>query len=156
MSDTASNAASGEPVPDHDTTARQQDSREALRSQESRGSTATAKRVAEIAGAAARDVRSVHDLYSGTARTIGGVRERVPGRLPGATRGVHADVHEREAAVDLDLVLDYSVPISEVAAEVRTRVITDLERITGLDVVEVNITIDDVDLPGGEDGKRVS
>ncbi|MGW2919341.1 Asp23/Gls24 family envelope stress response protein, partial [Streptomyces angustmyceticus] len=42
-------------------------------------------------------------------------------------------------------------PITEVAADVRTNVIAALERMTGLEVVEVNIAVNDVDIPGDED-----
>lgn len=41
----------------------------------------------------------------------------------------------------------YGVSISYVAAEVRENVITAVERMTGLEVVEVNIPVNDVRLP---------
>lgn len=119
---------------------------------ESRGQTSIADSVVEkIAGMATREVPGVHNLGAGMARTIGGVRERMPGTQPSVTRGVHVEVGEHQAAVDLDVVVDYGFPIAEIAAGVRTNVISALERLTSLDVVEVNVAVDDIDLPGDED-----
>jgi uncharacterized alkaline shock family protein YloU len=122
---------------------------------ETRGRTTIADNVAaKIAGVATREVPGIHDLGTGMARAIGGVRERVPGGQPGVTRGVRVEVGEQQAAVDLDVVVDYDVPIVDVAADVRTSVISAMERMTGLDVVEVNVAVDDVDLPGDEDERE--
>ncbi|MYS06833.1 Asp23/Gls24 family envelope stress response protein, partial [Streptomyces sp. SID6041] len=62
-------------------------------------------------------------------------------------RGVKVEVGERQAAIDLELVVEYGVPITDVAQDVRENVIVAVERITGLEVVEVNISINDVHLP---------
>lgn len=103
--------------------------------------------VVKIAGTAAREIPGVHDMGGGLARTIGAVRDRVPGGRPNVGRGVKVEVGERQAAVDLDLVVEYGVAIPDVAREVRENVITAVERITGLEVVEVNVAINDVRLP---------
>ncbi|MFG3657094.1 Asp23/Gls24 family envelope stress response protein [Streptomyces sp. NPDC047706] len=107
--------------------------------------------VAKIAGMAAREVPGVHALGGGLARTMGAVSERVPGRGRGVTRGVKVEVGERQSAVDLDLVVEYGLAITDVAADVRENVITSIERMTGLEVVEVNIAVDDVHLPDDEE-----
>ena len=60
------------------------------------------------------------------------------------------EVGERQAAVDLDVVVEYGVSIVDVAGAVRTNVIGAVERMTGLEVVEVNIAVDDVHLPDEE------
>ena len=73
------------------------------------------------------------------------------GGHPSVTRGVQVEVGEEQAAVDLDVVVDYGVPIVDVAADVRVNVISAMERMTGLEVVEVNVAVDDIDLPGDED-----
>ncbi|WP_046494197.1 Asp23/Gls24 family envelope stress response protein [Streptomyces odonnellii] len=135
-----------------DETSARQGSKGSLPPPESRGRTTIADSVAEkIVGVATREVPGIHNLGSGMARTIGGVRERVPGAQPSVTRGVHVEVGERQAAVDVDVVVDYGFPIDDVAANVRVNVISAMERMTGLEVVEVNIAVDDIDLPGGED-----
>ncbi|MDO0926646.1 Asp23/Gls24 family envelope stress response protein [Streptomyces sp. TG1A-8] len=119
---------------------------------ETRGRTAIADGVvAKIAGMAAREVPGIHNLGAGMARAFGAVRERVPGGGGGVTRGVKVEVGERQAAVDLDVVVEYGVSIVDVAGGVRSNVISAVERMTGLEVVEVNITVDDVHLPDEEE-----
>jgi uncharacterized alkaline shock family protein YloU len=103
--------------------------------------------VAKIAGLAARDVVGVHAMGSGLARTFGAVRDRVPGSAKSATRGVKAEVGEVQTALDLDIVVEYGVSIAEVSRTVRENVISAVERMTGLEVVEVNIAVGDVKLP---------
>ncbi|UUU37714.1 Asp23/Gls24 family envelope stress response protein [Streptomyces sp. NBC_00162] len=122
---------------------------------ETRGRTTIADSVVEkIAGMATREVPGIHSLGAGMARTFGAVRDRVPGGHPSVTRGVKVEVGERQTAVDLDVVVEYGVSIVDVAGDVRTNVITAVERMTGLEVVEVNITVDDVHLPIEEDERE--
>ncbi|MFD6325919.1 Asp23/Gls24 family envelope stress response protein [Streptomyces sp. NPDC058442] len=128
---------------------------------ENRGSTTIADTVvAKIASMAAREVPEVYNLGAGVARAFGAMRERVPGGSSSITQGVKVEVGERQAAVDLDLVVHYGAAIADTAADVRTNVITAIERMTGLEVVEVNIAVDDVRLPDEEEpeqsGRRVA
>jgi uncharacterized alkaline shock family protein YloU len=130
----------------------------------SRGRTTIADVVVEkIAGMAARDVRGVYALGSGFARSMGSMRERMSGAGSGksVTRGVSVEVGEKQTAIDLELVVDYGVSITDVAAAVRENVISAVERMAGREVVEVNITVSDVKLPDddeedeGEERQRV-
>ena len=66
------------------------------------------------------------------------------GSQPTAARGVHVEVGERQAAVDLDIVVVYGASIVDVANAVRENVIGRVEAMTGLEVTEVNVTVDDV------------
>ncbi|MGW0736158.1 Asp23/Gls24 family envelope stress response protein [Streptomyces sp. NPDC002851] len=117
-----------------------------------RGRTTIADGVVEkIAGLAARDVVGVHALGTGITRTFGAVRDRVPGGTKSVSRGVKAEVGEVQTAIDLDIVIEYGVSIDEVARAVRENVIMGVERMTGLEVVEVNIAVDDVKLPDEEE-----
>ncbi|MFF5568784.1 Asp23/Gls24 family envelope stress response protein [Streptomyces sp. NPDC012623] len=121
-----------------------------------RGRTTIADGVVEkIAGLAARDVFGVHAMGSGISRTFGAVRDRVPGG-GGKTvsRGVKAEVGEVQTALDLEIVVEYGVAITEVAAAVRENVIAAVERMTGLEVVEVNIAVSDVKLPDEDDDEE--
>ncbi|MEU6180419.1 Asp23/Gls24 family envelope stress response protein [Streptomyces coeruleorubidus] len=119
---------------------------------ETRGSTAIADTVvAKIAGMAAREIPEVHNLGGGMTRAFGAVRQRVPGGGTGVTQGVKVEVGERQAAVDLDVVVEYGAAIADTSADIRTNVINAVERMTGLEVVEVNIAVDDVHLPDEED-----
>jgi uncharacterized alkaline shock family protein YloU len=124
-----------------------------------RGRTTIADGVVEkIAGLAAREVVGVHAMGSGFARTFGAVRDRVPGGRQSATasRGVKAEVGEVQTALDLEIVVDYGVAIADVARSVRENVISAVERMTGLEVVEVNIAVSDVKLPEEEDEEEES
>ncbi|MFC4377267.1 Asp23/Gls24 family envelope stress response protein [Nocardia halotolerans] len=100
--------------------------------------------VQKIAGLAAREVRGVHELGGGTARAISALRDRIPGASASTGQGVAVEVGEKQAAVDLDIVVEYGVAIAELARAVRRNVITAIEQMTGLEVVEVNINVNDV------------
>ncbi|WP_435878911.1 Asp23/Gls24 family envelope stress response protein [Streptomyces klenkii] len=113
-----------------------------------RGKTSIADEVvAKIAGMAAREAPGIHALGGGFARTLGAVRDKVPGGRADVTRGVKVEVGERQAAVDLAVVVEYGFAINEVTQDVRENVIAAVERMTGLEVVEVNIAVNDVHLP---------
>ena len=111
-----------------------------------RGKTSIADSVVEkIAGMAARQVSGVHELGRGTARALGALRDRLPvGGSASAAQGVSVDVGERQAAVDLDVVAEYGVSIVDLAQSIRNNVIDQIEEMTGLEVTEVNISVDDV------------
>lgn len=100
---------------------------------------------------AAREVPGIHALGSGLARTVGAVRDMVPGGRTSVTRGVKVEVGEHQTAIDLSLVVEYGVAITDTAGEVRENVIAAVERMTGLEVVEVNISVTDVHLPDEEE-----
>ncbi len=104
--------------------------------------------VAKIAGMAAREVSGVYRMGGGGARAVGALRDRLPGSSgPSVTSGVSVEVGETQAAVDLDLVVEYGVSITDLAQDVRRNVITAVEQMTGLEVTEVNIAVGDVHLP---------
>ncbi|MEV5649814.1 Asp23/Gls24 family envelope stress response protein [Nocardia sp. NPDC052254] len=100
--------------------------------------------VQKIAGLAAREVRGVHNLGGGASRAFGAFRDRIPGASASVGQGVSVEVGETQTAVDLELVVEYGVSIAELARAVRRNVITAIEQMTGLEVVEVNINVNDV------------
>ncbi len=105
--------------------------------------------VSKIAGIATREVDGVHGVGGGTARAVGALRERIPGGRTNHAQGVSVEVGEKQAAVDLDIVADYGVAITGLAEGIRRNVINSVERMTGLQVTEVNITVHDVYLDDG-------
>jgi uncharacterized alkaline shock family protein YloU len=109
--------------------------------------------VQKIASLAAREVPGIRSLGGGTARTIGALRGRIPGAGTSHGQGVTVEVGERQVAVDLDVLIEYGVAIPDLARTVRENVITSIEEMTGLDVVEVNISIVDVYLGEDTDGE---
>ncbi|WP_394621884.1 Asp23/Gls24 family envelope stress response protein [Lentzea sp. JNUCC 0626] len=120
-----------------------------------KGSTTIADVVVQkVAGLAAREIRGVHALGGGATRALSALRDRIPGATASAGQGVSVEVGEKQAAVDLELVVEYGVPIADLAKSVRTNVITAIEQITGLEVVEVNINVNDVHIPSDNEGEE--
>lgn len=118
----------------------------------SQGTTTVADTVVQkIAGLATREINGLYDLGGGASRAFGAIRERIPGATASAAQGVAVEVGETQAAVDLEILVEYGVSISDLARAVRRNVITAIERMTGLEVVEVNIHVNDVHIPGAEE-----
>ena len=109
--------------------------------------------VSKIAGVATREVPGVHDMGKGASWTFGALKEKLPvgSSQPNPARGVKVEVGERQAAVDLDIVVEYGASIVDVAQSVRRNVVERVEGMTGLEVVEVNVAVDDVWLGDDED-----
>jgi len=119
--------------------------------------TIAASVVQKIAGIAAREISGVYAMGGGVSRAFGAIRERIPGGGTGVASisGVQVEVGEKQAAVDLDLVVEYGASIVDLARAVRRNVITAVERMTGLEVIEVNIAVNDIHLPEADDGTDV-
>ena len=105
--------------------------------------------VAKVAGIAAREVAGVYALGGGGARAFGAIRDAV--NATDLTQGVKVEVGETQAAVDVTIVVEYGAQIQEVADQVRARIAGSIEHIVGLDVVEVDVAVDDVHVPGDDD-----
>lgn len=107
--------------------------------------------VSKIAGIATREVSGVYDVGGGASRVVGALRERIPGASVNHSQGVSVEVGEKQAAVDIDIVAEYGVSLADLATGIRRNVIAALERMTGLEVTEVNITVHDDHLDEGSD-----
>ena len=108
--------------------------------------------VQKIAGIASQEVDGVR-MGGGAAQAVGGVLSSITGGSAGdggATRGVSVEVGEVESAVDLTLTVEYGKSIPQVSESVRRNVVNRIENLTGLNVTEVNITVNDVFFPGEE------
>ncbi|MGO8949007.1 MAG: Asp23/Gls24 family envelope stress response protein [Ktedonobacterales bacterium] len=102
--------------------------------------------VAKIAGVAAREIDGVHDLVA-ISSGISGFAGRL-NRTDQRVSGVSVEVGQREAAVDLNVTIDYGVSIPQVAAAVRHNIMERVHAMTGLIVKEVNINAADLYFPG--------
>ncbi|TCC32153.1 Asp23/Gls24 family envelope stress response protein [Kribbella sindirgiensis] len=107
--------------------------------------------VSKIAGIATREIEGVHALGGGAARAVGMLRDRIPGSRTNLSQGVSVEVGEKQAAVDIELVAEYGVSIADLAVAIRGNVISAVERMTGLEVTEVNIAVSDVHLEGDDE-----
>ncbi|GAB3942622.1 Asp23/Gls24 family envelope stress response protein [Corynebacterium tapiri] len=102
--------------------------------------------VSKIAGIAAREVSGVHALGGGAARMMGSIRDTFGGS-ENVQQGISVEVGETQAAVDLSVVAEYGVAIHELAEAIRRNIARSIERMTGLEVTEVNVNVTDVHLP---------
>ena len=107
--------------------------------------------VSKIAGLSAREVNGVFDLGGGASRIVGQLRERIPGATVNHSQGVSVEVGEKQAAIDLEIVAEYGVAIADLANGIRRNVIAAIEKMTGLEVTEVNITVNDVHVEDDSD-----
>jgi uncharacterized alkaline shock family protein YloU len=107
--------------------------------------------VAKIAGVSCREVSGVHSMGSGLTSTFGAIKDKLASSDPSPSRGVGVEVGERQAAIDVDIIVEYGSAIVDVAASIRRNVISQVEAMTGLEVTEVNVTVDDVYLGESEE-----
>ncbi|MGH3916315.1 MAG: Asp23/Gls24 family envelope stress response protein [Pseudonocardiaceae bacterium] len=119
----------------------------------SQGKTTIASSVIQkIAGIAAREISGVYAMGGGLSRAFGEIRDRIPGSTGAAhTSGVSVEVGEKQAAIDLDLIVEYGASIVDIAKAVRRNVISAVERMAGMEVVEVNIAVNDIHIENEED-----
>ncbi|WNI26660.1 Asp23/Gls24 family envelope stress response protein [Streptomyces sp. ITFR-16] len=116
-----------------------------------RGTTTIADTVvATIAGIAVRETDGVHRVGTGPSRAFGAVKDKVS-RSSDPGRGIKVEVGTKQTAVDVGIVVEYGVPILDTARAIRANVTDAVETMTGLDVVEININVLDVHVPGSDD-----
>ena len=104
--------------------------------------------IAKMAGIAARDVAGVYGLGGGAARALGAIRGAL--NNTDLTQGISVEVGESQVAVDVSIVAEYPVPLQRVADNVRSAITTAIETLVGMEVTEVNVTVNDVHLPSDD------
>lgn len=107
--------------------------------------------VQKIAGIATREVPGVYAMGSAGRRAFSSISERIPGSQTNVSGGVSVEKGERQAAVDLSIIVEHGASIVEVSQMIRRNVISSVEEATGLEVLEVNINVTDVHLPEDDD-----
>ena len=93
----------------------------------------------------------------GGARALGAIRNVV--NADDKSQGVKVEVGETQAAADITIVVEYPMPVQDVASNVRAAVSGAISQLVGLEVVEVNVEVNDVHLPSDdkdEEESRVS
>jgi uncharacterized alkaline shock family protein YloU len=108
--------------------------------------------VTSIAAVAIGETEGIDPSHGGTrlpgdtSPTVGEFVGRFTGGA-GRTRGISVELGEQQTALDLTVNVIYGRPIHRVTEAVRQNVINRVEALTGLEVTEVNITVNDVTFP---------
>jgi len=108
--------------------------------------------VTAIISMAAEEIEGVTTSHGGvslpgdTSPTVGEFVDNITGGAS-RTRGLSVDVGERQTAADITINVEYGRPIPQVTQAVRRRIIERVESLTGLEVTEVNVQVNDVILP---------
>lgn len=95
--------------------------------------------IATIAGLAATEVEGVSGLAGTVIEGISGIFTK-----KNLTKGVHVEVGQEEAAVDLSINVKYGFRIQDVCTNVQREVKNAIETMTALRVVEVNVIVQSV------------
>ncbi|MBU7317267.1 Asp23/Gls24 family envelope stress response protein [Paenibacillus oleatilyticus] len=98
-----------------------------------------------IAGMATVEVPGVAGMSGGFAGDIAEFLGR-----KNMSKGVKVEVGQREAAIDVSVIIEFGTRIPEVASAVQHNVKQAIESMTGLSVVQVNVHIHDVIFKGAD------
>lgn len=109
--------------------------------------------VSQIAGIAAQEIEKVQ-MGGGASAAVGGFLQSVTGSVTGNSsgggnfsKGVSVEVGTQEAAIDLTMAIEYGQSIPQLTEAARRNVINKVESLVGLHVTEVNIIVNDVQMP---------
>ena len=98
------------------------------------------KVVAKIARIAINNVDGILDMKGNFADSIGsffGSNDR-------STAGVNVEVGEKEAKINLDVIIEYGKNARQIFNDIQRTVSANVKEMTGLDVVTVNVDVVDV------------
>ena len=96
--------------------------------------------VATIAGVCAAEVKGVAGMCSTFA---GGLAERFGGKK-NITKGIKVDINDANVGIDLYIIVEFGVKITDLAWEIQESVKSNVESMTGLNVEYVNVHVDGI------------
>ena len=100
--------------------------------------------VATIAGLACQEVKGVASLNASGISEVFGMK----------TKGVKVQVGNKDTVIDVSITVDYGSRIPDIAWEVQNKVKTQVEAMTGLNVVSVNVHVQGVVMPKKKNEKQ--
>ncbi len=95
--------------------------------------------VATIASIAAKSIEGVAGMFGSIT---GGFAELLGKKNP--SKGVKVTITDHDVKIDMFVIVEYGVKIPDVAWEIQEKTKNEVEAMTGLNVVEVNVNIEGV------------
>ncbi|WP_035397977.1 Asp23/Gls24 family envelope stress response protein [Exiguobacterium sp. OS-77] len=96
--------------------------------------------IKKIAGIASNDVKGILSMSGGF---MSGLTDRFRS-TEDITKGIDAEVGERQVALDLKVIVEYGKNIPSIFQDAVTKIKKSVHDMTGLDVVEINMHVEDV------------
>ena len=106
--------------------------------------------VSVIAGKAVSEAPGVYAMAGGFA---GGISEDLSGKK-NLSKGIKVEVGEKEAKIDVNIIVEYGSRIPDVAFDIQNRVKAAVEGMTGLKVVAVNVHVQGVNTESVTDSEE--
>ncbi len=98
--------------------------------------------ISTIAGKAVSEVAGVAGMAGGFA---GGISEVLSGKK-NLSKGIKVEINDKEAKIDVNIIVEYGIRIPDVAFEIQNRVKKAVETMTGLKVTSVNVRVQGVSM----------
>ena len=94
--------------------------------------------IAKVAAVAVAEVKGAVGICDSTSGLFG-IKNKV--------RGVRVEAKDGSISVDVDITVEYGANMSDVAWEVQDKIKKEVESMTGLDVLKVNILVKGIEMP---------
>ena len=88
-------------------------------------------------------VAEIPGVYSMAGGFAGGITEVLSGKK-NLSKGIKVEVGEKDAKIDVNIIVEYGTRIPDIAFEIQNRVKKAVENMTGLKVTQVNVHVQGV------------
>ncbi|MFQ6387724.1 Asp23/Gls24 family envelope stress response protein [Priestia aryabhattai] len=99
--------------------------------------------IKKIAGIAANEIKGILSMSGGFMSGLTGLTDRFRS-TEDITKGINAEVGEKQVALDLKVIVEYGKNVPAIFSETVNNVKKSVHDMTGLEVVEVNMHVEDV------------
>lgn len=110
------------------------------------------KVIEKITGIALEQTRGLLDIDGGF---ISNIKNKLV-NTDNPTDGVSVEVGKEQVAVDLNIIVEYGADVLRVYDDIKSTISREINKITGLDVVEVNVRVVDIQKKEEFDKKSTS